>query len=129
MRTFIYLILLILGNAAHAFEVSPYTNPDITVDEWNKYHEQTLRELESTRQFCESEQLETFSDSKTHSAITFTTPGHDAHPSWVTRQVISWGDSLEIKVSGYYSGDKEAFEVLLLRYQESAEETMSSRRK
>ena len=117
-------MLLLLGSTVYAFEISPFSIPNVTVDEWNKYHEQTLRELESTRRICESQRLETFSDAKTQSAITFTMPGHAAHPSWVTRQVTSWSDPFEIKVIGFYSGDKEAFETLLLRYQESAERTM-----
>lgn len=123
MKHLLFGLLLLLPLTAFAFELEPYENPEISPAQWQSYHEAVAGELSANRRVDESRKLEVFTDGEAGASVVFTTPGHAAHPAWVTRQLVPQDGGISMVVVGYFAGDKTAFRQLFAQYQKMAEET------
>ena len=56
-------------------------------------------------------------------SFAFTTEGHPAHPSWITRQVVESEGTIDMQQIGYFAGEEEAFSVLFGQYAQLTEQT------
>jgi hypothetical protein len=46
----------------------------------------------------------------------FTTPGHPAHPAWVTRQPVEDQRGVQIRQIGYFAGNEPEFAKMFKAY-------------
>ena len=127
-KRIILFALLGLCQAACAVELEPYSSSKIQVAQWNEYHASVKKELAKGRGSFKYEagELETYSDPKSRLTISFTTPGHEAHPAWVTTRVVVEGKKITVEVVGYYAGNERAYEDFYRRMDEMAERTLKS---
>ena len=115
MKNTVIFILLAFSGLVFAIEVEPYESQKISDEEWNKYHDSISSQLSETRRAYDSHKLEVFSDDQARASIAFTMPGHEAHPSWVTRHVVVEDGALFMKVVGYFAGNEKAFKAPFYR--------------
>ena len=118
---------ILLSASALAYGVDdklymPFPEAQISVIQWTDYHRLVMDSYgASLRQFPD-EHLEVLhsTDNKLHFA--FTTPGHPAHPAWVTRRA-SEGSVDQI---GYFAGKEEPFAELFQAYRSLTDRTLDS---
>jgi hypothetical protein len=104
-----------LGTLGHAQELSPYSSPRVTEAQWQSYYNDVRVKYGASGREVPNQPLIVFDDgSKTQWA--FTQPGHPAHPSWITRQVVSDGKGVSVRQVGFFAGDERAFAALFQAY-------------
>lgn len=130
-RQFILFALLCLWQSAAAIELEPYASSKISVGQWNQYHRKVKKELASGRGSFKYEagELETYSEPQSCTMVTFTTPGHKAHPAWVTTRIVVEAKKIGVHVVGYYAGNEAAYLDLYQRMNAMVEETLKSSEK
>jgi len=102
--------------AANAQEFRPHPQARITTAQWQAYFDEVKAKHRATEQQFRAEHLVLYSDAKSLMSWAFTTPGHPAHPAWVTRQPVTDGNQVKIRQIGFYAGDEEAFRKLFATY-------------
>ena len=102
--------------AAGAQEFRPHPQARITAGQWQAYFDEVKAKHGATEQQFQAENLVLYNDSKSLMSWAFTTPGHPAHPAWVTRQPVTDGDQVKIRQIGFYAGDEAAFRKLFATY-------------
>jgi hypothetical protein len=102
--------------AANAQEFRPHPQARITAAQWQAYFDEVKAKHKATEQAFDAEHLVLYNDAKTLMSWAFTTPGHPAHPAWVTRQPVTDGTQVKIRQIGFYAGDEEAFRKLFATY-------------
>lgn len=95
-----------------AQDFMPYPRPQITPEQWQSYFEEVRgKHAQSERQYP-NEHLVVYEDRGSYSSWAFTSPGHPAHPAWVTRQVVQGERGASIRQIGYFAGDETEFKKL-----------------
>ena len=102
--------------AAGAQEFRPHPQARITPAQWQAYFDEVKAKHGGTEQRFAAEHLVLYNDSKSLMSWAFTTPGHPAHPAWITRQPVTDGNQVKIRQIGFYAGDEEAFRKLFATY-------------
>lgn len=102
--------------AAGAQEFRPHPQARITPEQWQAYFDEVKTKHGATEQQFQAEHLVLYNDSKSLMSWAFTTPGHPAHPAWVTRQPVTDGSQVKIRQIGFYAGDEVAFRKLFATY-------------
>jgi hypothetical protein len=102
--------------AAHAQQFRPHEQAHITPAQWQAYFDEVRSKHGATEQPFAKEHLVLFNDKGSLMSWAFTTPGHPAHPAWVTRQPVTDGDNVKIRQIGFYAGDEQAFRKLFATY-------------
>jgi hypothetical protein len=102
--------------AAHAQAFRPHPQAHITAAQWQAYFDEVRAKHGGTEQQFAKEHLVLYNDKVSLMTWAFTTPGHPAHPAWVTRQPVTDGNRVKIRQIGFYAGDAEAFRKLFATY-------------
>jgi hypothetical protein len=102
--------------AVHAQEFRPHPQARITAAQWQAYFDEVKAKHGATRQPFDAGHLVLFNDAASLMSWVFTTPGHPAHPAWVTRQPVTDGASVKIRQIGFYAGDEAEFRKLFAAY-------------
>jgi hypothetical protein len=102
--------------AASAQEFRPHPQARISVAQWQAYFDEVKAKHGGTEQQFKAEHLVLYSDKQSLMSWAFTTPGHPAHPAWVTRQPVTDGNHVKIRQIGFYAGDEQAFRKLFATY-------------
>lgn len=79
----------------------------------------------SQREFP-AEHLAVYEDRDAGLFWAFTTPGHAAHPAWVTRRVVEQAGEVSTSQIGYFAGDEPAFAKLFNAYLALTEKTVKN---
>ena len=101
---------------AHAQQFRPHEQAHITVAQWQAYFEEVRSKHGATEQQFEKEHLVLYNDKASLMSWAFTTPGHPAHPAWVTRQPVTDGNIVKIRQIGFYAGNEAEFRKLFATY-------------
>ena len=114
LKKAIWLALLLTGLlhvavAASAQELQPYPNNSISDEQWQIYFYEVENTHRNSAQRVASQHLIIFKDRKNATSWTFTQMGHPAHPSWITRKVVTNGDEASIQQIGYYACELDQF--------------------
>jgi hypothetical protein len=127
-RKLTLLALLCLLQSTFALELEPYPSAKISEEQWNQYHAEVKKELASERGSFKYEagELETYSEPQSNTTVAFTTPGHNAHPAWVTTQIVIGEKKIEVHVVGYFAGSEAAYQELYQKMNEMVEQTLKS---
>ena len=72
MKKIALIILIISSGWALATDVKPYPQANITIEQWENYHELVSKNLASSRRAYDSHKLEVFSEDQTQ--ISFVLP-------------------------------------------------------
>ena len=112
------LLLIAVATSTNAQEFKPYPRANITEAQWQRYFDEVKSKHGSSAQDTERERLVVFHDPATHTSYAFTTPGHPAHPAWITRQVEKMGGEIGIRQIGYFAGPEPPFAALFKAYSE-----------
>ena len=123
MKKLLVLPLLLLSLIAYSAEYMPFPEAEISEEEWNMYYEEIKTKFGDTERTYPEQNLVTFSDSSTYMNFAFTTKGHPAHPSWITRQVVQENQNINMQQIGYFAGSEEAFAILFQQYAKLTEQT------
>ncbi len=131
-RTFLRSLSLAVAvwcSPAPALEYMPYPTANISVQQWQDYFQRVKKEYGNSLREFPKEFLVVFHspDKKMHYA--FTTPGHPAHPAWITRQVTEKDGQVFTNQIGYFAGKEEPFARLFRAYQELTARTVEKVRK
>ena len=92
-----------------AQEFRPYPQFNITAEQWQQYFDEVRQKLADSAQARPSEQLIVFNDRASRTVYAFTTPGHPAHPAWITKRVVRVGNAVGVQQVGYFAGEQPAF--------------------
>lgn len=103
---------------AGAPQYQPYPLANITVRQWEEYHQAVATTYGSTRRIFPDEHLEVFDG--TNMSFAFTTAGHPAHPAWIARQTVSGG----VNQIGYFAGEEEPYTDLFRAYLALTDKTL-----
>jgi hypothetical protein len=127
-RKILLLAPLCFWPSAFAVELKPYPSAKITAEQWNQFYSAVKKELASGRGSFryDAGELETYSDPKSYTMVAFTTPGHDAHPAWVTTRIVVEGKKIGVHVVGYHAGNEAAYEDFFQRMDAMAAQTLKS---
>ena len=117
MRIVLFFIASLYAMCANGQELKPYASSKITQAQWHTYFDEVSRKHLADRHDFPNEHLVVFEDPSTHTIYTFTTPGHPAHPAWVTRLPVQDGEGVHIRQVGYFAGDEAQFAALFREYQ------------
>ncbi|HZZ93303.1 MAG TPA: hypothetical protein VFE23_12135 [Usitatibacter sp.] len=109
-------ILACAAIGAHAQEFRPHAQARITPAQWQAYLDEVKSKHGGTEQQFREEHLVLYNDAKSLMSWAFTTPGHPAHPAWVTRQPVTDGNTVKIRQIGFYAGNEDAFRKLFATY-------------
>jgi hypothetical protein len=123
MRSFLrFLILMfaatVLGDATAADQedlgdlflfTKVIAKDEITLKQWQEMRTETLAKPGIERQELASQLV--VNSAAERKIYRFTQPGHPAHPAVVVLSSIGRGIGAEIQRSGYYAGDKKAFDA------------------
>lgn len=99
-----------------AQEYKPWPRAQITSDQWQSYFDQVQINFGATERKFPEEHLAIFENTTQYITWVFTTPGHSAHPAWVTRQAVQDGKGVSIRQIGYFAGDEAAFAKMFRGY-------------
>ena len=110
----IWVVLAV--SASYAQDFRPYPRAKITGDQWQTYFEEVRSKLGSTAQESDQQKLIVFQDTATATSYAFTTPGHPAHPAWITRRVEPKGNDVGVNQIGYFAGEEPPFAQLFKSY-------------
>jgi hypothetical protein len=116
MKRALFAILAVFTWAAHSQEFKPHPHAHITAQEWQAYFDQVKARHARTERPFPNEHLVLFDDAATRMTWTFTTPGHPAHPAWITRQPVEDLGQVKIRQIGFYAGDEAEFTKLFKTY-------------
>ena len=106
-----------LAISAIAQEFMPYPNAKITESQWATYFEEVKKAHEESKREFPAEHLVVYEDLKGGMFWAFTTPGHPAHPAWITRQVAAdQPGQTKMNQIGYFAGQEEPFAKLFQDY-------------
>ena len=109
-----------------AQEYKPYPLAKISRQEWQTYFDEVrAKQTVSERRFPD-EKLITYHSVATRMNWAFTTPGHPAHPAWITRRVTVRDGQTLVDQIGYFAGDEAPFAALFQSYQKLTERTTSN---
>jgi hypothetical protein len=127
-KKLILFVLLLLWQSAVAVELEPYALSKISLEQWNQFHAKVKKALADSRTTFryEAGELENYAEPKSYTNITFTTPGHKAHPAWVTTRFVFDGKKIGVHVVGYYGGDEAAYQDFYQRMNAMVRETLKS---
>jgi len=114
-RTLILLALL-SPIFTYAAEYMPFPKAKISIEQWDEYFQEIKTDYANSEQFHSKYNLVTYNDVQTKMSFAFTTKGHPAHPSWVTRQVVEKNQRVSMQQIGYFAGDEKAFAILFKQY-------------
>ena len=119
MRKYIAALpLLLFCSLVGALDLKPHAEAKISLEQWNAYHSEVERNYGNTRTSHPSHNLETFKIPDKKANIAFTTEGHEAHPSWVTRYVTEKNGSINLSQIGYFAGEEAPFAKLFNQYEQ-----------
>ena len=119
------LFTVMFSCAASAQEYMPYPTADISVEQWQQYLLKVKTAYgDSAREFPD-EFLVIYQDKKDTTFYAFTTPGHSAHPAWITRRIETKDGQTFTNQIGYFAGKEEAFAKLFRSYQELTARTVN----
>lgn len=119
----IVLATLVVMPAA-AQEYQPFPNARITQPQWRSYFESVKKTHGESQRAFPDEHLLVYQDRDGRMFWAFTTPGHPAHPAWITRQVIEEAGEVKVNQIGYFAGDEPAFARLFQQYLSLTERTV-----
>ena len=111
----IWLSLIAFSTAAQEFK--PHPRAKITQEQWQTYFDQVKTNHQASERQFPSEHLVTYDDRKSEMSWAFTTPGHPAHPAWVTRMPAQDGVGVYIRQIGYFAGNEPEFAKMFKAYQ------------
>jgi hypothetical protein len=109
-------ILACAVTLAHGQEFRPHPAARINAAQWQAYFDQVKSKHGRSEQQFAQEHLVLYNDAGSLMSWVFTTPGHPAHPAWVTRQPVTDGNNVKIRQIGFYAGDEAAFRKLFATY-------------
>ena len=119
------LVLLLLSASAYGGEdplYMPFPEAHITEDQWAEYRGSIVNSYgASLRQFPD-EHLEVMHSSDEVMHFAFTTPGHPAHPAWITRSAKEGS----VNQIGYFAGHETPFAELFQAYLALTNRTLES---
>jgi len=98
----------------------PYPEARIETNQWSLYHDFVYKSFSKSLRKFPDEHLETLNSPDMIMHFAFTTPGHPAHPAWITRKSIDG----EVKQIGYFAGDEAPFAILFQAYLDLTERTL-----
>jgi hypothetical protein len=116
MRNFITLIFLITSTSVYAVDFKPYAGAKVSAKQWEAYHQIVLDSFESTAQKFPKQHLVVYFNDPEATSYAFTTKGHEAHPSWITRKAVELKGSVNMNQIGYFAGQEKAFAKLYKQY-------------
>ncbi|MGY0646311.1 MAG: hypothetical protein ACW7DN_17220 [Paraglaciecola chathamensis] len=123
MKKLLLLKILLFSIVANAADYMPYPEAKITLEQWNTYYLEVKTSFANSEKVYPDHNLATYSDDKTRMSFAFTTKGHPAHPSWITRQIVESNGSIDMQQIGYFAGEEKAFAVLFQQYAKLTEQT------
>ena len=113
---YILAVLLSCALIAIAQEYKPFPKARITREQWQSYFDQVKSKHQASERQLAEHHLVVFEDPKEMISWAFTTPGHPAHPAWVTRQPAQDSRGVYIKQIGFFAGDEGEFAKLYKGY-------------
>lgn len=124
-RLLVCVLLLVASSGLHSAErviYMPYPEAHITAAQWETYRDLVQDAYKASLRRFPEENLEVLhsADNKLHFA--FTTPGHPAHPAWLTRRA-SDGSVDQI---GYFVAEEGPFHELFQAYLALTNRTLES---
>jgi hypothetical protein len=119
------VILLLASSVAYGGDeplYKPFPEAKITEAQWEGYHRMVVDAYgASLRQFPE-EHLEVLHSPDQVMHFAFTTPGHPAHPAWITRSAKDGS----VDQIGYFAGSEPPFSELFQAYLALTNRTLES---
>ena len=101
---------------ALAQEYMPFPEARITEAQWKTYFEEVKKTHGNSKRDFPDEHLVVYEDRKVGMFWAFTTPGHPAHPAWITRRIVKQSGKVSTKQIGYFAGQEQAFAKLFNQY-------------
>lgn len=125
MRFVIFITAIFFATASYAQEFKPFPEARITEAQWVTYFDDVKKSYEVSKREFPDEHLVVFNDLKTGMNWAFTTPGHAAHPAWITRQPVAdeFGKT-RVNQIGYFAGQEQPFARLFNDYLALTESTI-----
>jgi hypothetical protein len=109
-------LLLVTALSAAARDFKPYPRAQITPEQWQSYFAQVQAKHRQSERTFPNEHLVVYEDRGSQLSWAFTTPGHPAHPAWVTRRPVEDDRGVSIRQIGYFAGDEPEFAKLFRAY-------------
>jgi len=104
------LLLLATVQVLQAQEFRPYPSPKVSETDWQTYLFSVQAAQLSSEERIQAQHLLTYQNSERTMHWAFTTLGHPAHPSWITRRLVTKDGKQSIQQAGYYAGSEADFE-------------------
>jgi len=126
MRYIIATAVLFFGiAAANAGEMpayKPFPEAQISGAQWESYRQQVYGAYGPSLRRFPSQNLEVLHSPDNVMHFAFTTPGHPAHPAWITRSAQTG----TVDQIGYFAGKEEPFAKLFQAYLNLTNRTIDS---
>ena len=116
LKTACILLGLLVSLSLHATTWQPYSDAQITVEQWQEYFDKVVAEFGDTRDEIDEAKLALFTDESTLTFYAFTTEDHPAHPAWITRKMVKQDGAVSIQQIGFFAGEEEPFADLFDDY-------------
>jgi hypothetical protein len=100
----------------------PFPEAQITEAQWEGYHRMVVEAYEASLRQFPDEHLEVLHSSDQAIHFAFTTPGHPAHPAWITRSIKDGS----VDQIGYFAGEEQPFAKLFQAYLALTDRTLES---
>ena len=126
MKKLIGIIILAFPILAVAVEYMPYEKAVITHEQWKSYKATVVERYGDSAQRFPEQNLVIYFNNEKATSYAFTTEDHEAHPAWITRQVIESKGEISIQQIGYFAGKEAPFAVLFQQYLELNEKIKAS---
>ena len=128
MDKFLVAIVALVVSPVLAQEYMPFPKARITETQWTSYFKEVNEAHRNTRRNFPSEHLVVFEDRKALMFWAFTTPGHPAHPAWITRRIVEQSGEVSTNQIGYFAGKEKPFAKLYNDYLALTERTVKNLR-
>jgi len=126
MHKFFFAIAALFVFPALAQEYMPFPEARITETQWKAYFEEVKKTHGNSKRGFPAEHLVVYEDRKARMFWAFTTPGHPAHPAWITRRVVEQSGKVNTNQIGYFAGQEQAFAKLFNEYLALTESTVKN---
>lgn len=129
MRHIVFAFAIFFTASVSAQEYMPFPEAHITEKQWNTYFAEVKKMHGASQRDFPDEHLVVYDDRDAGLFWAFTTPGHAAHPAWITRRVLEQAGEVSTTQIGYFAGNEPAFAKLFNDYLALTEKTVKNLQK
>ena len=115
-------VLSITARAAEPVAYAPFAEAKVSPAQVEQYRTAVHKAFGSSLRAFPAEHLEVLHSPDLVLHFAFTTPGHPAHPAWITRRVADGS----VNQIGYFAGDEPPFAELFQAYRELTNRNIES---